>query len=59
MLKKGILGFRQFKPSLAHDNDDLLRYGKAVSEIFEVISKGDINLESPLHHSGFKRLTVE
>lgn len=61
MLKRGFLGFRQFKPSLAHDDNVINRYEQAVDEIFEIIARDDSTkyLETPVAHTGFKRLTTE
>jgi glutamate-1-semialdehyde 2,1-aminomutase len=61
MLKEGILGFRQFKPSLAHTNEDLARYEIAVNKIFPMIAADPEchELDTPKHHSGFQRLTRE
>lgn len=61
MLKEGFLGFRQFKPSLAHGSDDLRLYELAVGRVFELLAL-DLecaNLDTPKHHSGFQRLTKE
>jgi len=61
MLKEGFLGFRQFKPSLAHSSDDLRLYELAVGRVFGLLSV-DLectNLETRKHHSGFQRLTKE
>ena len=61
MLKEGFLGFRQFKPSLAHTDSEISKYNKAVKKVFKIISQ-DLeckNLISPKHHLGFKRLTKE
>jgi glutamate-1-semialdehyde 2,1-aminomutase len=61
MLKEGFLGFRQFKPSLAHNSNDLGLYELAVTRVFGVLSE-DLEctkLDSPKHHSGFQRLTKE
>jgi glutamate-1-semialdehyde aminotransferase len=61
MLKRGFLAFRQFKPSLAHDEGVLQKYSKAVEETFIVI-KNDPSVASlitPKHHTGFQRLTKE
>lgn len=61
MLKEGFLGFRQFKPSLAHTDREIYKYNKAVKKVFKIISQ-DLeceNLISPKHHLGFKRLTKE
>jgi glutamate-1-semialdehyde aminotransferase len=61
MLKEGFLGFRQFKPSLAHGSDELRLYELAVGRVFGLLSM-DLecaNLDTPKHHSGFQRLTKE
>jgi len=61
MLKKGFLGYRQFKSSYAHHNLDLSIYSEVVDEIFQIIAEdkwADV-LKSPLAHSGFARLTSE
>ena len=61
MLKEGFLGFRQFKPSLAHTDREIYKYNKAIKKVFKIISQ-DLeceNLISPKHHLGFKRLTKE
>ncbi len=60
MLKLGFLGFRQFKPSLAHSSADVAAYSKAVDEVFSLISKNGVALlTSPPAHQGFRRLTKE
>ena len=61
MLKLGFLGFRQFKPSYAHSMKDVELYSTAVDLVFEKISKHSPEslLNSPIAHSGFKRLTKE
>ncbi|MCH7536042.1 MAG: hypothetical protein IH948_09955, partial [Bacteroidetes bacterium] len=61
MLKRGILGYRQFKPSYAHTNKEIDLYSKAIDEIFQKIAneKPDKLLSSPVAHSGFARLTSE
>lgn len=61
MLQRGFLGFRQFKPSLAHQTSDLDLYQIAVDEVFKLIAadpSGNL-LGTPVHHSGFQRLTKE
>jgi glutamate-1-semialdehyde aminotransferase len=61
MLRRGFLGFRQFKPSLAHGKAELAQYAIAVHEVFKLI-KGSSNseiLSSPVAHTGFYRLTKE
>ena len=59
MLKEGFLGFRQFKPSFAHDSGVLDAYASMVRKVFaelalDVESK---KLDTPKHHFGFQRLT--
>ena len=61
MLKDGFLGFRQFKPSLAHQSYDLDKYQNAVNRIFPILA-ADLEctgLSTPKHHAGFQRLTKE
>lgn len=61
MLQEGFLGFRQFKPSLAHGAEALDRYETAVSKVFATLA-GDLEctgLDTPKHHVGFQRLTKE
>lgn len=61
MLKEGFLGFRQFKPSLAHSSDVLELYQYAVGRVFSKLA-ADLDctqLDTPKHHSGFQRLTKE
>ena len=61
MLKQGFLGFRQFKPSLAHDQECLAEYSIAAHAVFQRLGSHDTALEliTPKHHSGFQRLTKE
>lgn len=61
MLQRGILGFRQFKPSLAHEDADLERYSVAVDEVFSILAADPTcrALDTPVHHAGFQRLTKE
>lgn len=61
MLRRGFLGFRQFKPSLAHQSSDLDKYEAAVGEVFGLIAADPAasRLDTPVHHSGFQRLTKE
>lgn len=61
MLKEGFLGFRQFKPSFAHGQEELRRYQSAVDKIFPMLA-ADLEcaeLSTPKHHAGFQRLTKE
>ena len=61
MLNLGFLGFRQFKPSLAHTEEDIKVYEQAVDKAFEQIANNPIQelLKSPKAHSGLYRLTKE
>jgi len=61
MLKLGFLGFRQFKPSLAHDRGCLTAYSQAAHKVFQRLGSHDTALEliTPKHHSSFQRLTKE
>ena len=61
MLKRGFLGFRQIKTSLCHDSKILEDYRDVVQEIFSLISikSENIKLKTPIHHSGFQRITKE
>lgn len=61
MLNHNILGFRQFKPSFAHSQQDLDQYRKAVGDIFSLLSElpEDSTLETPVAHNGLFRLTKE
>jgi glutamate-1-semialdehyde aminotransferase len=60
LLRRGFLGFRQFKPSLAHEPADLEQYQNAVAEVFGLIAADPaISIDTPLAHSGFQRLTQE
>ncbi len=61
MLKLGFLGFRQFKPSLAHDQKCLATYSVAAHKVFQKLSSNDTATElvTPRHHLGFQRLTKE
>lgn len=61
MLQEGFLGFRQFKPSLAHGAEALDRYEAAVVRVFATLA-ADLEcngLDTPKHHAGFQRLTKE
>ena len=61
MLKEGFLGFRQFKPSLAHSKHDLDLYAKAVDRVLGLLATDPecMELDTPKHHAGFQRLTKE
>jgi glutamate-1-semialdehyde aminotransferase len=61
MLSRGFLGFRQFKASFAHTHEDLFVYGKAVDEVFSVISNLSVDelMNQETCHQGLARLTKE
>jgi glutamate-1-semialdehyde aminotransferase len=61
MLQRGFLGFRQFKPSLAHSDDDLNKYSAAVQEVFNTLVSLPENkiLNSEIAHTRFSYLTKE
>lgn len=61
MLKRGFLGFRQFKPSFAHTLENVKQYSSAVDSVFQELKRDDIekSLATPVAHSGFSRLTKE
>ncbi len=61
MLGHGFLGFRQFKASYAHSEEDVQRYALAVDSVFKELATRDPDqlLSSPLAHIGFHRLTKE
>ena len=61
MLREGFLGFRQFKPSLAHDDEAVSLYAIAVEQVFSRFAEDPqcTALDTPAHHSGFQRLTKE
>jgi glutamate-1-semialdehyde 2,1-aminomutase len=62
MLKRGFLGFRQFRPSFAHQDADMLAFETALDEVFAEL-KAMVEQKKPfpdaLHHTGFHRLTRE
>tara|TARA_B100000965_G_scaffold404493_1_gene435369 strand:+ start:1751 stop:3109 length:1359 start_codon:yes stop_codon:yes gene_type:complete len=61
MLKNNILGFRQFKPSLAHSDGDIESYKESVRNVFKILSHKNneelLSVESA--HTGFSRLVKE
>jgi len=61
LLKRGFLGFRQFKSSFAHQQVDLAKYHKAVNEVFTIIAADPTGseLDTPIAQTGFQRLTKE
>ena len=61
MLRRGFLGFRQFKPSLAHTGVELEQYKVAVEDVFKVLANlpEDMILNSDIAHTRFSYLTDE
>ncbi|NJD05707.1 MAG: aminotransferase class III-fold pyridoxal phosphate-dependent enzyme [Methylococcaceae bacterium] len=61
MLQRNFLAFRQFKPSLAHRDDDISDYRDAINDVFSLLARTspDRLLVSPVSHAGFQRLTRE
>lgn len=61
MLQRGFLGFRQFKPSLAHSIKDLDRYSVAVQEVFNILVDlpEDKIINTEAAHAKFSYLTKE
>ena len=61
MLQYGILGFRQFKPSFAHSEQHVESYLTVVDIVFKNLRELNFkpNIDTPLHHIGFSRLTKE
>ena len=61
MLRRGFLGYRQFKSSYAHTPAIVETYARAVSEVFAALASRDPAslLSSPPAHQGFARLTHE
>ena len=63
MLERGFLAWFQFKPSLAHRNIHIERYGVAVKEVFGILKDAietdrvDEMLKGPVARRGFYRLT--
>jgi glutamate-1-semialdehyde aminotransferase len=63
MLKRGYLASTNFYASMAHNTENIDKYGEQLKEVFSLIQKcqnGEIHidtlLEGPVCHSGFKRL---
>jgi len=61
MLERGFLGFRQFKPALAHTTAEIEGYGAAAKEVFGLLAGLDEDelLDTPEAHAGLYRLTKE
>ncbi len=63
MLERGFLACDQFKPSYAHEMDDIVEYLEGVSDVFltiaEAVAWGDVDrrLKGPPAQKGFYRLT--
>lgn len=60
-MQYGVLGFRQFKASYAHNQKDLDYYQQVLNKVFDSIAndKQITNIDTPDHHVGFQRLTKE
>ena len=62
MLKRGFLGFRQFRPSFAHHQTEMEAFSKALDDAFKEL-KQMVEQKKPfpthMHHTGFHRLTKE
>lgn len=60
MLRKGILAFRQFKPSTAHTQNDIEYYRVCLSETLTEYDNLDRNIKNYVEvQTGFHRLTKE
>lgn len=60
LLRRGFLGFWQFKPSLAHQPADLSQYQSAVDAVFALVAATPaMSIDTLLAHSAFQRLTQE
>jgi glutamate-1-semialdehyde aminotransferase len=60
-LQYGVLGFRQFKASYAHTEQDLSIYRDVLKNVFNSIAHEPnvTEIDTPDHHVGFQRLTKE
>jgi hypothetical protein len=60
-LQYGVLGFRQFKASYAHTEQDLSIYRDVLKSVFNSIAHEPnvTEIDTPDHHVGFQRLTKE
>ena len=61
MLKKGFLAANVIYPSIAHEDELVIRYLEALNDVFyEISNKSEEELissiEGPLCHAGFKRI---
>jgi glutamate-1-semialdehyde 2,1-aminomutase len=62
MLERGILASAAFSPSLAHNQEHLVRYLEAVDEVFAICAKAvesgtvESSLNGPIRHADFRRL---
>jgi len=59
MLQHGFLGFRQFKPSLAHTDKEINKYAAATTKVFSLLSclTEEQFTIFKVAHGGFKHLT--
>ena len=60
-LQRGILGFRQFKSSIAHKENDFNLYEEVLEEVVTNIIDVDFNVDYKLksRYNSFSRLTQE
>lgn len=62
MLERGFLAGTSIYPTLAHDDENIGLYGKAIDEVFAILAaavrKGEVSTlrKGPVAHSGFRRL---
>lgn len=56
MLRNGILAGTSFYPTMAHEWEDIYKYGDILFQIFDDIAKGRVVVCGPDAHSGFQRL---
>ena len=61
MMRRGFLAFKQFKPSLSHDETVIVQYENAFKESLSTVAntQGPSSLFTPTQHKGFQRLTQE
>ena len=61
MMRRGFLAFKQFKPSLSHDETVIIQYENAFKESLSTVAnaQGPSSLFTPTQHKGFQRLTQE
>ena len=59
MLRRGILAFRQFKPSAAHRDQDVHAFMAAATEVAQEASAGVVESRTERQQGPFARLTRE